>query len=114
MDQGGQRPAVPLGREQLQRRDDGQWGHALTDCILTCGGQISFTNLNFADSAFTLAPGGGDPPCRGFALIEAAWLGTATFANASGTISGKPARLYLSGNTHKLALGRPCLVLNVL
>jgi autotransporter-associated beta strand protein len=64
-----------------------------TDCTLTCGGQLSFTNLDFADCTFTAVPGGGT-----FTLIEANSLGTVTFANAYGKIDGVSSELYISDN----------------
>jgi autotransporter-associated beta strand protein len=72
----------------------------VTDCTLTCDGQLSFTNLDFADCTFTVVPGGG---C--FTLIEAASLGTVTFANAEGKIAGVSSKLYISGNKLMLMVG---------
>jgi len=71
-----------------------------TDSTLTCGGQLSFTNLDFADCTFTAVPGGGS-----FTLIEAASLGTVTFANATGKIDGVLSTLYVNGNKLMLSMG---------
>ena len=71
----------------------------LTDSTLTCG-QLSFINLDFADCTFTVAQGGG-----AFTLIEAASLGTVTFANAEGKINGVSSKLYISGNKLMLMVG---------
>lgn|GEM_PF-6537469 len=78
-----------------------------TDSTLVCNGQLSFTNLDFVDCAFTVAPGAGYPPYRRIPLIEAASLGTTTFANSEGTIAGIPAKLYLKGNQLMLGVGYP-------
>ena len=77
----------------------------LTDCTLACNGEFSFTNLDFAHCAFTLAPGVENLIFRIFTLIDADSLGTATFASTTGTIAGKKARLYVEGNSLKLLLG---------
>jgi autotransporter-associated beta strand protein len=76
-----------------------------TDCTLTCGGQLSFTNLDFADCTFTAVPGGGT-----FTLIEAASLGTVTFANAEGKIAGVSSMLYISGNRLMLVVRQGTLI----
>ncbi len=86
----------------------------LSGSTLTCGGQLNFTDLDFADCAFTVAPGAGYPPHRSFTLIEAASLGTATFANAAGRIDGVPARLSVSGNTLMLSVGYSGTVITIL
>ncbi len=85
----------------------------LTDSTLTCGGQLSFTNLNFATCFFTVAPGAGYPPYRVFTLIEADSLGTATFANAEGTIAGVPAKLSIKGNRLLLSVGPPGTLITI-
>ena len=71
----------------------------LADSTLTCG-QLSFSNLDIADCTFTFAPGGGV-----FTLIEAASLGTLTFAHAEGKIDGVSSKLYMSGNKLMLIVG---------
>jgi autotransporter-associated beta strand protein len=78
----------------------------LTDCTLTCGGQLSFSNLDFAHCTFTVGTGAGYPPYRTFTLIEAASLGTVTFTNAEGMIDGVPAKLYINDNKLMLRVGR--------
>jgi autotransporter-associated beta strand protein len=83
----------------------------LTDSTLTCG-QLSFSNLDFENCTFTVAPGAGSPPYRRFTLIETTSLGTTTFANAAGTIAGEPAKLSLSGNALILSVGRPGTVVS--
>jgi len=85
----------------------------LSGSTLTCGGQLSFTDLDFADCTFTVAPGAGYPPYRSFTLIEAASLGTATFANAKGEIDGVPAKLSLSGNKLMLSVGYAGTVITI-
>ena len=77
----------------------------LADSTLTCGGQLSFTNLDFADCTFTVASGPGYPSYRRITLIEAASLGTTTFANAVGTIDDAPAKLFISDNALILSIG---------
>ena len=72
------------------------------DSTLTCGGQLSFGGLDFADCIFTVAPGTSFP--QTFTLIEAASLGTVTIANAAGTVAGVSCDLYISDN--KLMLRR--------
>ncbi len=86
----------------------------LTDSTLACGGQLSFTDLDFADCIFAFAPGAGYPPRRSFTLIEAASLGTATFANARGEIDSVPARLSVSGNNLMLSVGYSGTVITIL
>ncbi len=86
----------------------------LSGSTLTCGGQLSFTDLDFADCTFTVAPGAGYPPHRSFTLIEAASLGTATFANAAGRIDGVPAKLSLSGSNLMLSVGHAGTVITIL
>jgi fibronectin-binding autotransporter adhesin len=82
---------------------------SVTDSTLTCAGQLSFNNLDFESCAFTGAVGAGYPPYRRIPLIEAASLGTTTFANGAssteGTIAGVPAKLYLKGNILMLDVG---------
>jgi fibronectin-binding autotransporter adhesin len=85
----------------------------LSDCTLACGGQLSFSNLDFTKCTFTLAPMGGYPAYRSYTLIEAASLGTATFANAEGTIAGVPANLYVKGSKLMLGVGYPGTVLSL-
>ena len=80
----------------------------LTDSTLTCG-QLSFTSLDFTNCSFTVASGAGYPPFRRIPLIQAASLGTTTFANGAssteGTIAGVPANLYLKDNILMLDFG---------
>ncbi len=85
----------------------------LTDSTLTCSGQLSFTNLDIAACSFTVAPGAAPPFFRSFTLIEAASLGSATFANAEGTIDGVPARLYISGSRVMLDVGQRGTVISI-
>lgn len=77
----------------------------LADSTLTCNGQLGFTNLNFTNCTFTVASGAGYPPYRRIPLIEAASLGTTTFANTEGAIAGVPAKLYLKGKILMLDVG---------
>jgi len=83
------------------------------DCTLACGGQLSFSNLDFTKCIFTLAPVAGYPFLRSYTLIQATSLGTATFANAKGTIAGVPAKMYVKGNQLMLGVGYPGTLISV-
>ena len=79
----------------------------LTNCTLTCGGQLNFTNLDFDACSFTIDAG---VTHRAFTLIEAASLGTVTFANAEGKVNGVSSKLYISGNKLMINVGRGTII----
>jgi len=85
---------------------------SLPDCTLTCG-QLSFSNLDFTKCSFTLAPMEEYPIYRSYTLIQAASLGTATFANAKGFINGVPASIFISDNKLMLGVGYPGTLISI-